>query len=813
MKQEWNEWHIVLDPLASSPDRYAANELQTYIRRTSGQLVKIVEVVEPFEPHLRAPLTRYVFVGPSRLLTEQCPETAAIPLGDDETLIKREGDALVLTGGGKRGPLYAVYAFLERYLGCRFFTEDDELVPTDAPPLPETFEYRSAPAFATRDTLALYSRSGPWAAKLRLNGHFANVTSLQGFKNGLFPFVHTFAHIVRPEQWFKKHPEYFSLINGERNPKQLCLSNAKVQKLVIEQVMRWIDENPDYDIFSISENDGGGFCECDDCWKMNGKEVREAYGQPSQPGSFFRFVNLVADVVGKHHPDKWIDTLSYSYYNLTPPRHFQMAPNVMVRVCMNVDGRNRLRKWLKAASRVGIWHYFTYRHFMLPFPLIMGSIPTVLREFRDLGVKDVMLQMPEDEHGGVESTKLQLYATSKLFWDVDEDPTPHVREFVRFYYGPAADAMQKVFDLTQSVLKKHGAQWDCWTWTMDTVPPLRRAMPILRKRVEPLLREARGRTRGNSTYGLRVAEATLPFQYFEMLREDRPPRFTATTATPMDTRPVRRPVLNMVRTLQQMHVEYWHHDYTLKVLEQAIQPQPLVRLKSQALEALVLPGTGGRIVQVIDRRTNRELMPVGINLFEFESSGYEEYVGRWHHGPGYREAYAVARQGRSRAEGQWVLLRADLKNGFRIERRIAVRGNELRLRSVLTNRSAESETGELRLHGRWSCDPAVDRIRVERTDNGVEEGCLAEFKNREVDAFDGERIVCDLASLGVRIEHSLPGRPARKLMVLSRDKAPDGQWPGHVVTDVFTKPKKLAPGGSMTVDQVYRIESNTTTGR
>lgn len=795
MNLDWSAWRIVVDPAARPQDLFAAGELQTYLRKITGRLVKIVEMTEFCDPHLLAPLTRCIYVGPSRLLARRHPDAHAVKLADEEIFIRRQGDTIILTGGGKRGTLYAVYFFLERYLGCRFFTEDDEHVPAAPPALPETFEFRSAPAFATRDMLSLYLRTGDWAAKLRLNGHFANVTSLQGFKRGTFPFVHTFAHVVPPGRWFKTHPEYFSLIAGERNPKQLCLSNLKVQELVTAQVLRWIEENPAYDIFSLSENDGGGFCECEKCWRMNGKEIRENYGQPTQPGAFFRFVNLVADAVRKQYPEKWIDTLSYSYLNLLPPKYFEMAPNVIVRVCLNVDGPKRVRLWLKAAHRVSIWHYFTYRHFLLPYPLIMHSIPTVLKTYHRLGIRDVMLQTPEDEHGGVESLKLQVYAASKLFWNVRENPYPHVEEFIRHYYGPAAAAMQKVFDLTQSVLKQNGAHWDCWKWAMDTLPPLRRAMPILEKKARPLFAQAAKLVRG-TPYALRLAEAALPFQYFDLMREDRRPRFTARKAYVMDPAAVQKPGREIIKTLRALKIQYWHHDYTLDVLEKALQPLDLRRLTNRFLDVLVLPEVGGRIVQMIYRPLRRELIPSKTNLYEFESIGYEEYAGHWHHDPGYRENYTAKAIGSAAQPG--LRLTATLSNGYRIVRTMRLRANQLEIATRLTNVAPQAQKAEMRLHARWRCRAETDQFRYTPRAGAEKSELLRDWHNRTLEQPAGAGWIFQLPSQGVAIEDRFDAAETAKGYFCVQA--------GTVVADLWTRPKKLRPGETLVFRHAWRIQ-------
>ena len=47
--------------------------------------------------------------------------------------------------------------------------------------------------------------------------------------------VHTYEVLVPPEKYGKTNPEYYSLIDGKRNPvTQLCLSNPDVLTLVVQ---------------------------------------------------------------------------------------------------------------------------------------------------------------------------------------------------------------------------------------------------------------------------------------------------------------------------------------------------------------------------------------------------------------------------------------------------------------------------------------------------------------------------------------------------------------------------------------------------
>ena len=70
--------------------------------------------------------------------------------------------------------------------------------------------------------------------------------------------MHTFCrHLLRPEEYFDTHPEYFAEIGGKRirEKTQLCLTNPDVLRLVTEQVLEDIRSQPDARIFSLSQDD------------------------------------------------------------------------------------------------------------------------------------------------------------------------------------------------------------------------------------------------------------------------------------------------------------------------------------------------------------------------------------------------------------------------------------------------------------------------------------------------------------------------------------------------------------------------------
>ena len=92
-------------------------------------------------------------------------------MDDDAVLIRTLGSRLFLTGGVQRGAIYAVYTFLEDWLGCRWFTHELTVVPEkETVEIPE-IDYFYTPCFGYRTTYWLFSTAYPdFCAAHKLNG-------------------------------------------------------------------------------------------------------------------------------------------------------------------------------------------------------------------------------------------------------------------------------------------------------------------------------------------------------------------------------------------------------------------------------------------------------------------------------------------------------------------------------------------------------------------------------------------------------------------------------------------------------------------
>ncbi|UCH34205.1 MAG: hypothetical protein JSV65_16955, partial [Armatimonadota bacterium] len=116
------KYQIVTHDRASAPQRHAAGELASFLKQISGAEFAVVPEAE----WSRGPA---IFVGPSRAARRAFPGLYMRPLGHDGFVIRTSPPHLLLAGGEPRGTLYAVYTFLEDYLGCRWWTSTASTIP------------------------------------------------------------------------------------------------------------------------------------------------------------------------------------------------------------------------------------------------------------------------------------------------------------------------------------------------------------------------------------------------------------------------------------------------------------------------------------------------------------------------------------------------------------------------------------------------------------------------------------------------------------------------------------------------------------
>lgn len=385
----------------------------------------------------------------------------------------------VCIGGGKRGVLYGVYTFIEKYLGVRFFTKECERI-LYRPKI----EIGDIDMF--HDTVLEYRELCCWtgwdpdfSVKSKINGNFVRKLREEdggsvGFAGGFAGLCHTFGHLV-PIELFKEHPEYFALNeDGKRDPSGLCLRNANTFKVALKSAKAWLKKEKDPTLISVSVNDGNvAYCRCEKC-----RKIIEKGGNDTD--NLFYFVNKMQRSLEKIYPKITVDTLAYGKVAV-PPKKIKPDKNVMVRLCgghirnvpfidtikrfesgekiLEGDANyvKRVKKWGKICNKISVWDYpYYYRVINTPFP-VFGTLLKNTRFFVDNHAKGMYINGQTE---CAEFTELKFYVQAKVMFDpfmTEEEYNNHVEEFLEGYYGAGWKYILKFIKLCEKTVKYSSA--------------------------------------------------------------------------------------------------------------------------------------------------------------------------------------------------------------------------------------------------------------------------------------------------------------------------------------------------------------------
>jgi hypothetical protein len=428
-------YQIIIPDRANPVEQQAAEKLQHYINELSHADMALRKE----EDYRSGPA---FFIGQTRYAKARKIDFKQ--LKDDGFAYYPAQKNLIIAGGDGKGVLYAVYGLLELW-GFRMYTSTSIDVPeVDSIGIPQkalvvvpavqfrTTSYRDTNDPEYKDWYRLASRSD-W---------------------GLF--VHTFNTLVSPDQYGKTHPEYFSLINGNRLPgTQLCLSNREVLAVLITNLKEMMAAKPAAAYWSVSQNDNDQCCRCGPCTQLNAK-----YGGVAS-GSILDFVNKVA----KAFPAKIISTLAY-WYSRTPPQNLQAEPNVNIMLC-NIESKRQgpvfetdpafsrdLAAWGKLADNILIWDYnIQFANLVSPFPNLHTIKPNI-KFYTDHHVNSLFMQA--NGQAGGEMAGLRAYLICKLMWDPNADDSALIDEYLNGYYGKAGPHIRQYIDKMRESLLSSG---------------------------------------------------------------------------------------------------------------------------------------------------------------------------------------------------------------------------------------------------------------------------------------------------------------------------------------------------------------------
>ena len=392
------------------------------------------------------------------------------PIGS--SLFRSYSGVMKLWQSDQGGSLNAVYEYL-RILGVRWYMPGPlgEILPDMNKNIHLTKIDRTVhPDYAMRAMdFALFCDSPPedilWYLRLGLNKGEEVV--------GRGPFGHGTAAVHAREETKKAHPEYYALWGGKRITDQYqgkpCLSSEGLLQENIRYV-RAVFDIYDEPMVSVMPEDGYiQACGCDLC---KGKSTPERGKEGVISDYVWDYVNRVATEVYKTHPDRKIICFAYGNYTLPPEKIDKLSPNVVVGI---VHGRGKnftdpetkkkllamWEEWRKKTSNEMLdWeHYvFTHRGTFLPvyFPHAIAEGLGALKGISAGEYVETACGPYELRGHGLHTpgfNHLNIYVTSRFYWDSKQDVDALLDEYYRLFYGPAAAEMKAFTDYCEANYK------------------------------------------------------------------------------------------------------------------------------------------------------------------------------------------------------------------------------------------------------------------------------------------------------------------------------------------------------------------------
>ncbi|MEZ6090830.1 MAG: DUF4838 domain-containing protein [Pirellulaceae bacterium] len=413
------QYRITQSANATEPEKFVAKELAMFLKRVTGADFKIAEVAEG----------KCIHVGWTPFAAQHgidCKE-----LGEEEWVIRTVGDDLILTGGRPRGTMYAVYEFLEDYVGCHWLDRETEVIPSKATLEIPAIDVRDKPRFWQRQLHSpTSSPDNHWLFLIRnKNFRYDMKGRAEGtfFPKGAFSHVasprtsiHSFSTFVSGEEWFETHPEYFSLVNGRRvpaltggagaalsvAPRCVAIDDGEAARVHRSRPPSRLRRGHTAEVVLDYAKRCLPHCECDNCRAIVRREGGES-------GPLIEFVNAVAEDIAEDYPDVVIGTLAYNLTS-TPPKHIRPHDNVLVGWCdvyskvdgirpledpLNFQNHAEITAWGKVTRRLAIGDdYWTalgyYKHFPTPYAII-DCVAKDIRLFADQGAESVFVETPD----------------------------------------------------------------------------------------------------------------------------------------------------------------------------------------------------------------------------------------------------------------------------------------------------------------------------------------------------------------------------------------------------------------------------------
>jgi hypothetical protein len=467
----------IIQPYDSSEiSRFAVQELSRYLHRISGANFSIRPISNGSLP--------YIIIKKNK------------SLATEDYIISTESGNIVLSAGSDRAILYSVYDFLHS-LGCEWLAPDLGIYNGSGEHIPRksllfyhyTSDINKHPVFAYRKldveegrthNVANLRKIIEWMPKVRYNilmvplnyggsgrvkwDNWSKELTPELKKRGLMIEVggHGYQNYLNAGMengtLFKEHPDWFgkdkNCIASSQQNIVFNTSNKDAVRYLIDNVIKYIEQHPEIDIFDFWPPDGARWNDCSEFAKKGSPVERQA-----------RLVNEVDSAIKKVRPDLLLEMIAYQPV-LMPPEKVQLNKNILVDFCPinqsfekqiydsgctnNYSYEQALKLWRRTfTGDIGLYSYYRkYAWHSLP-NVIPHYIQRDLQWYSNLPLQGISTYA---EPGDWFTYELNHYVLSNLCWNVTINVDSLIDQYCIFRYGRFNKIARAAYSVLENIV-------------------------------------------------------------------------------------------------------------------------------------------------------------------------------------------------------------------------------------------------------------------------------------------------------------------------------------------------------------------------
>ena len=432
-------WKIYLPGTPGITEKFAARELQSMLKKIGNVNFEIISGGKcPAEPA--------VVIGPSGKAAFSEPDSFSIETSNGN---------LYLRGNRPRATLYAVYSFLQKYMGVRWFWLGDDgeyFKPLNEWRLPK-LNRRETAAFRYRSLTPVNSQriraSGYWLARNKLN-YYSKLLDIRDQTGMVRTPVGISAHLIAmPESMFKDHPDWFSMVNGKRIPQGRagCWSNPDFTRYIVEKLVKLAKESH-AELMNVFPADITTRCQCPECTR-----------NPDPSSRWYDYYYKLQQEIHKSLPKLRFAGIAYMEYRPVPRTEVKGLEYVMYcqsdrcyvhkfndpKCKLNQKSLKELKRWTKKSKMAVYGYHFDAfdRPMMLP---IWNILADEIRYYqKHCGIVYMKTEFPFGRPGREKpedmyhiTSRLAGYIYAQLIWNPKQSVDGIINDWCDYIFGPAA---------------------------------------------------------------------------------------------------------------------------------------------------------------------------------------------------------------------------------------------------------------------------------------------------------------------------------------------------------------------------------------